>query len=139
MNSATIYLPLSTWVNVRCFTNAGFLQQVIIIEENGANHTVTGNGEHDAPMPNGNFSIQTPATSKKPLGYAVTVTANSSQDGGRTWQPSSVSQGSCSVMYYSLAMVVSEDYIDNDWNDSVAQFTWWVPPTGRSAPRKQLS
>jgi hypothetical protein len=32
-------------------------------------------------------------------------------------------------------MVISEDYVDLDWNDAVAQFSWWVPPSARSQQR----
>jgi hypothetical protein len=35
-------------------------------------------------------------------------------------------------MSYSIAMVVSEDYLDNDWNDAVVQFSWWLPPSARN-------
>ena len=133
-NVATIYLPLSTYVSVACFTNAGFNQRVTITPEVGAAKVLVGSGEHNAPMPNGAFSITTPATSVNPLGFKVTVAVEASQPNGQ-WAPSQVSQGSCSVMYYSLAMVVSEDYVDNDWNDAVAEFSWWIPPATRSATR----
>ncbi len=35
-------------------------------------------------------------------------------------------------MYYNLILVVSEDYIDNDWNDAAVTLTWWVPSQTRS-------
>lgn len=127
--STNIYLPLNTYVSVRAFTNAAFLQQVTILQEDGTQTVLTGSGEHDTPMPNGDFAIQTPGSSTNPMGYKITVSVQS--DHGGTWVPSSVSQGSCSVMYYHLAMVVSEDYLDQDWNDAVVQFTWWVPPDAR--------
>lgn len=133
-DTISIYLPVNTYVSVRSFTNAAYIQKVTITQENGTTTVVQGNGEHDTPIPNGNFSIQTPPTSQSPLGYRVTVQVQSSPDGGRTWNPSQVSSGSCSVMYYYLAMVVSEDYIDQDWNDASVQFTWWIPPTLRQAP-----
>ena len=82
-------------------------------------------------MPNGNFSITTPDHSSNPLGYRVTVQIESSNEGGQ-YQPSQVFSGSCGVMYYSLVLVVSEDYVDDDWNDAVVQFTWWTPPTLRN-------
>ena len=129
-NIATIYLPLNTYAMVRCVTNAAFRQQITITPETGSPTVVTGSGEHDAPVPNGTFAIQTPGSSTNPLGYKVTV-AVQSDNGSGGWTPSQVSQGSCSVMYYNLAMVVSEDYVDNDWNDAVVQFTWWTPPSAR--------
>ena len=130
-SSISIYLPTSTYVNVRSFTNAGFTQRVTLTEEDGTQHQYTGSGEHDTPMTNGSFAITTPATSQSPLGYQVTVKVESYQSG--QWVGSSVSSGSCSVMYYYLAMVVSEDYLDQDWNDTSVQFTWWIPPNARNA------
>lgn len=128
-STLSIYLPLNTYVSVRSFTNAGFLQRVTMLEENGTQHQYQGSGEHDTPMAGGAFAIQTPGTSKSPMGYQVSV--NIDAYNGSSWQPSSISQGSCSVMYYYLAMIVSEDYIDNDWNDCAVQFTWWQPPNMR--------
>lgn len=130
-NIATVYLPLNTFVSVAAFTNAGFNQRVTITPETGSPTVLVGSGEHNKPMPNGNYSINTPASSSSPLGYKITVAVESYQPSG-TWAPSQVSQGSCSVMYYSLALVVSEDYVDNDWNDAVVQFTWWLPPSTRA-------
>ena len=133
-NIATIYLPLNTYVSVQCFTNAGFNQRVTITPEVGTATVLVGNGEHNAPMPNGTFSINTPGTSINQLGFRVTVAIESFQPNGQ-WAPSQVSQGSCSVMYYSLSMVTSEDFTDNDWNDAVAQFSWWAPPSTRPQER----
>ena len=130
--TAVIYVPLNTWVNVRAFTNAGFNQRVTITPETGSATVLTGSGEHDAPMPNGSFHYNTPSSSSSPLGYRISVNIESQQPNG-SWQPSQVSQGSCGVMYYQLVMIVSEDYVDQDWNDAVVQFTWWIPPTVRNA------
>jgi hypothetical protein len=135
-NTATVYLPLSTFVSVACLTNASFSQRVTITPETGSPTVLTGSGEHNAPMPGGSFSLTTPATSQSPLGYRMVVSVQSQQPNGQ-WAPSQVSQGSCSVMYFSLAMVVSEDYVDQDWNDAVVQFSWWIPPSARSAERAE--
>lgn len=129
-DNVVIYLPLSTYINVLGFTNASFLQQVTIVEENGTSHTMTGSGEHNTPMQNGSFGIQTPATSSNPMGYTVTVTIESQSSG--TWNPSNVTSGKTSLMYYNIALVVSEDDTDQDWNDAVVQFCWWTAPEMRS-------
>lgn len=129
-DNVVIYLPLNTYVNVQGFTNAAFPQQVTIVEESGTSHIMTGSGEHDTPMQNGVFAIQTPASSSNPMGYAVTVTIES-QSGG-AWNPSNVTSGKTSLMYYNMALVVSEDYTDQDWNDAVVQFSWWTPPNMRN-------
>lgn len=129
-NTATVYLPVSTWVHIRAVTNAAFTQRVTIAFEDGSRQVLVGAGEHDAPMPKGDFSITTPPKATSPLGYRIVVTVET-QVGGN-WQPSMVSEGECSVMYYHLAMVVSEDSVDQDWNDAVVMFSWWVPPSARS-------
>ncbi|MCG8370345.1 MAG: fucose-binding lectin II [Proteobacteria bacterium] len=125
-DSVTVYLPLNTYVSVSGFTNAAFPQQATVVQEDGSQTVMSGSGEHNTPMKNGAFSIQTPASSSSPAGYKVTVTIESQQGG--TWQPSKVISGKISVMYYNTAVVVSEDYQDQDWNDAVVQFVWWTPP-----------
>ena len=126
---ANVYLPLNTYVNVRAFTNAAFLQQVTIAQESGDKTVLTGSGEHDTPMPDDAFAIQTPGSSNDPAGYLVSVAVDSRQSG--SWQPSRVISGMVSVMYYNCALVVSEDFQDADWNDAVVQFSWWSPPANR--------
>jgi hypothetical protein len=127
MASTTVYLPFSTWVNVRCVTNAAFQQRATLVEQNGTQHQATGSGEHDAPMQNGTFVIQTPSSGSSPNGYTVAVSVDTNQNGA--WQPSAVLQGGAQVMYYNVKMVTSEDSIDNDWNDTVVFFTWYTPPS----------
>ena len=128
-DNVSIYLPLNTYINVRGFTNAAFMQQVTIIDENNNTHVMTGSGEHDAPMQNGSYAFTTPSTAKSPMGFQLSVTVLSQQNG--QWTPSQVISGKTSLMYYNLALVVSEDYNDNDWNDAVVQFSWWTPPSLR--------
>lgn len=131
--SVVLYLPLNTYINVRGFTNAAFEQQVTIIDERGDSHVMSGTGEHDAPMQNGQYAFTTPTTSKLPAGFQLTVSVSTYQ-GGR-WISSEVTSGMTSIMYYNLAIVVSEDYTDNDWNDSVVQFSWWTSPEHRNLPK----
>lgn len=131
MDTVAFYLPVSTWVHVRAFVNAGFAQRVTITFEDGTSKVLTGSGEHDTPLPNGDFSLTTPATSRSPLGWRVTVNVQSNHNG--TWTPSSVMSGACSIQtYFSLQAVISEDYVDNDWNDTAVLFSWWTPPSARS-------
>lgn len=136
-DTINVYVPISSYISVRSFTNAGFTQRVTLTEENGTTHQYEGSGEHDTPMQGGNFGFTSPSSSQSPLGYRITVKVESYHDGA--WQPSSVSSGSCSVMYYYLSMVVSEDYIDQDWNDTSVQFTWWIPPTLREASQARAT
>ena len=76
-DSVVVYLPLNTYVSVRGFTDAAFLQQVTVQQEDGTKTVMTGSGEHEAPMQNGVFGIQTPGSSTNPAGYMVTVTVES--------------------------------------------------------------
>lgn len=127
---ATVYLPVSTWISVQAYTNASFTQRVTLSAEDGTTKVLTGSGERNTPMPNGTYGFMTPATSRSPLGWTVIVKVESSNSGGQ-YQPSQVMLGSCTVMYFTLSMVVSEDWVDQDWNDAVVQFSWWVPPSVR--------
>jgi hypothetical protein len=133
MNKLSIYLPLSTRVHIRAVTNAYYLQRVTLTPEGGAPIVFQGQGESDAPI--GDQWLQTPATSSSPKGFRMDVQVDNSTDGGWTWVPSQVGAGSCGVLYYNLIMVVSEDNVDQDWNDGVVCFTWWVQPTARAAQR----
>lgn len=129
---ATVYLPVSTWISVQAYTNAAFAQRVTITGEDGKDKVLTGSGEHNTPMPGGTYGFTTPPASRSPLGWSVVVRVESSGSGGE-YRPSQVMLGSCTVMYYTMSLVVSEDYVDGDWNDAVVQFSWWVPPTLRDA------
>ncbi len=135
-NTTIVYLPFSMWVNVHVFTNARFQQRVTIAPEGGKPIAFTGSGEQDHPI--GQTGIQTPASGKQSLGFPVAVTVESNHGG--TWAPSAVAQSPpCLGWYYNLVMVVSEDYEDGDWNDSVALLTWWLPPKQRTVPEAMRS
>jgi hypothetical protein len=63
--------------------------------------------------------LQIPAGGSSPRGCKVRVAINTWD--GREWTPSSVMQASDTIMYYEATLVVSEDSIDNDWNDAVSR------------------
>jgi len=130
-NVQTVYLPLSSAVYLYVYTNAAFTQQVTITPSDASPIVYQGSGEGMTLI--GQRVIQTPASSSNPRGYPVTVSVQTQQGG--QWVPSSTMQGSSGIMYYQTVMVVSEDYVDQDWNDSVTQFCWWVPPTARPQGR----
>lgn len=121
--SATLYLPLSTSVYVRSYTNAAFTQRVTLVEESGTRHQYQGSGEGNTPMAGGSFTIRTPGSASDPRGYAVTATVESYYQG--SWKPSAVISGPCQVMTYNQQTLVSEDYLDDDWNDTLVQLCWW--------------
>lgn len=135
MDSTVVYLPFNTRIAIRAFTNAAFAQRVTLAPETGDPIVWTGSGEGDTPI--GNTSLVTPGQGRNPRGYQVTVTVETNP--GTGWQPSSVGQGGASIMYYTLTMVVSEDYVDQDWNDAVVTFSWWVPPSTRTLPDFDLA
>jgi hypothetical protein len=135
MNSTVVYLPFSTAVNVRVFSNAYYNQRVTLTPESGNPTVYTGAGEHDHPL--GNTIINTPASGASPRGYQVKVTVDTYYNG--SWHPSSVAQGACGIMYYNMTLVISEDYVDQDWNDSGVTFTWWLPPSTRSLDDFQIT
>lgn len=123
-SSVTILLPYSTAVVVQSFTNAAYMQRVTIQPQGGQPIVFTGTGYYDTPI--GQQTINTPAGSGS--GYPVVVNVDHSQDGGASWQPSQVDWVDCQVMYYALATVVSEDAMNNTWDDATTYFTWTEPP-----------
>ncbi len=127
--TVNVYLPLNTYVSIYGFTNAGYSQQVTLTEESGSTHVLTGQGEHNTPMNPPTLAIQTPPTSNNPgMGYQITVKIEHFVG---SWQPSKVISGRVSVMYFNEIVVVSEDSVDEDFNDAVVQFAWWTPPPFR--------
>ena len=56
--------------------------------------------------------------------FAVTITIMNSPDGGSHWNPSDVYTDSCSVEAFNLTVVVSEDLVDEDYNDAVCLISW---------------
>ena len=135
MDSTVVYLPFKTTVNVHAFTNAAYRQQITFTPESGSTiGPFTGLGENDTPIGQGQFI--TPSSGKSSRGFQVTVTTMSNDGSG--WQPSQVGQAACAVWYYSVILVVSEDFVDQDWNDAVAMFSWWAPPSQRQAPEVSM-
>lgn len=134
MDSTQVILPFSTSVSVQAFTNAAFGQQITITPESGAPTVFTGSGEGQTPI--GTTGIKTPSSGSNPSGFVVNVTVDSNSGGG--WQPSAINQCSFTCWYYNGTMVVSEDYLDNDWNDGLCLFSWWTSPAARQAPEVSL-
>jgi hypothetical protein len=105
-------------VVVKCFANASNVQQVTVAVPGIAQPMVfQGNGENNA-------SIGSQPFTTGPTGPAITVTINSSPDGGTTWNPSDVYTGSCSIQAYNLTVIVTEDSVDQDYNDAVCMVSW---------------
>jgi Fucose-binding lectin II (PA-IIL) len=128
-NAQTVLLPFSTAVIMRGYTNAAITQQVILAPESGTTTTWTGSGELDHPI--GTSVFNTPASGTSPRGFKMTVTMNIWVNGA--WRPTQMSMPMTStMMYYNLTLFVSEDLVDNDWNDAVVTLTWWTAPISRN-------
>lgn len=121
MDSMTIYLPGSTDIVVQGFTNAAYQQRITITPSAGSPVVFTGAGEGNHPI--GTMQFTTPPGPDVPL----VVSIASSQDGGHTWQPSDIYSDSCSVQALQVVVVVSEDLVDEDYNDAVCYVSWPQP------------
>lgn len=122
-----ITVPASTPVRIQAFTDAAYLQQVTITPPAGGNPIVwTGSGENETPI--GTVLVTTPSSPSGTVVYGVNV--QYSADGGRSWQPSSLLPGGTVIASFNLQVVLSEDHVDQDYNDAVVQFIWWQPLSG---------
>jgi hypothetical protein len=117
-DTATIYLPFATDVVVKGFTNAGLMQRITLAPETGSPIVFVGTGEQNTPIGRANFT--TPAGTGD---FTVVVTIENSQD-GNSWSPSDIYVGVCAVRSYNLAVVVSEDMVDEDYNDAICMLSW---------------
>lgn len=128
----TLYLPFATTVYIYGYTNAQFSQRIVATFENGNVLTMTGQGEGNVPTSPANSTLTTPSTGRHLNGYQVKV-AMSYQSGGN-WVASQMAGAGCQLGWTAATyMVVSEDWIDVDWNDAVLQFLWYNPPAVRNA------
>ena len=93
--SVTVLLPYQSAVVVQSFVNAAWAQRVTIAPQGGSPIVFSGSGYYDTPI--GQQTINTPAGTDS--GYPVAVNVDHSQDGGQTWQPSTVDWVDCQVMY----------------------------------------
>jgi hypothetical protein len=118
-SSTTIYLPLATDVVVKGFTNAADIQRITVTPSGGNPSVFQGTGEQNTPI--GSMHFTTPASGEQP---SVAIKIEYSGDGGNTWQPSDIFTDSCSIEAYQLVVVVSEDHVDEDYNDAVCIISW---------------
>ena len=118
--STTIVLPPSTPVYVTAFTNAAFLQRITVTPPSGAPIVWTGTGENNNQI--GQTYINTPGGTST---ISYQVNAENSSNNGASWNQSSLLPGGCTVGTMNIKVVLSEDHVDQDFNDSVVQFLWW--------------
>lgn len=122
--AVSILLPPSTQVFLAAFTNAAYIQRVTVTPPSGAGSPIVWQGSGEGNNPIGNQMLTTPGGSAN-LTYSVAM--DYSSDGGSTWQQSSMIPGGCVVASMNVKVVVSEDHVDQDYNDAVIQFMWWEP------------
>jgi hypothetical protein len=125
-----VYVPLSTDVVVKAYTNTPVMERVTVVPSGRPAMTFTGTGAGHTLI--GQSHLTTPATSGDPLGYCLTVSMQSSQDGGATWSDEDVFTDSCWVQSYNLTVVVSEDVTSDGYNDASLFVSWPQQPGGGS-------
>lgn len=132
-----LYLPFATTVYIYGYTNAAYSQKIVATLENGNVITMTGQGEGNLPTSPPKAVITTPSTSSHLNGFQVKVEIFYQQQG--QWVPSQTTGAGCSLgLSAATYLVVSEDWIDRDWNDAVLQFLWYNPPSVRRAAHAEL-
>ncbi len=122
--ASSITLPPSTAVYSTGFTNAAYLQRITITPPSGGGSAWSwqGNGEGEHII--GTKSFTTPGGNQN---LVYQVDCQYSSDGGSTWNESSLFPGGCIVGSMNMRVMLSEDHVDQDFNDAVAQFVWWEP------------
>jgi hypothetical protein len=118
-NSVTLYLPPGTDVIFKGFANSVNLQRITITPPSGSPIVFTGLGEENALIGKEHFT--TPPGEEE---VAITVNIENSLNDGQTWQPSDVYSDACYMQAYHLAIIVSEDLQDEDFNDAVCFVSW---------------
>lgn len=124
--ATTVLLPPGKKIYLTVFTDAAYLQKITVTPPAGAGnpYTVQGSGENNHVIGSENFT--TPSGTQN-LSYEVNI-VYSSNNGG-SWNQSSLISGETVVGSMNMQIVLSEDHVDNDYNDCVAQFVWWEPIT----------
>jgi Fucose-binding lectin II (PA-IIL) len=118
----SLKLPPSSLVSVQGYANSANLQRVTISRDGAQPVVFEGAGHDDTPI--GDAAIQAP-----PNGELITLTVESSLDGGGTWRASQVDMTECQIMYYALAVIVSEDSSEDTWRSATTYVSWTQPPS----------
>jgi hypothetical protein len=122
MGAVTVYLPLAVDTVMKGFTNASYQQRITITPPSPSQPIVfIGSSEGNKQIGSAHFT--TPGSWPDPLGYPIDVKLEYSTGAGN-WNSSDIFTGSCTIQAYNLTVVVPEDGIDGDWNDSVCMISW---------------
>jgi len=118
-----INLPANLAISVNAFTNAMYSQR-LVVTPNNYNGLLqwSGSGEGNAPI-----ATNAPFTVPGNSGVVQTLVSIDYSEDGSNWGHSNISPPSqCAVRRFNQVIFVSEDSIDNDWNDMTALFSWWT-------------
>jgi hypothetical protein len=114
----TIYVPAVTDVVVKAFANAAYLQRIRLQVPEQEPVVLQGAGEENALIGRSHF------TTAAGDDVEITVTIEHSTDGGSTWQASEMFFETCYVQAYHMAVIVTEDFKDQDYNDAICIISW---------------
>lgn len=118
-SEVSVYLPPSTDVVVKGFANTTHLERITVRPPSGNTVVFEGTGAPNKPIGRSHFT--TPASGQP---VAVAISVEHSHDGGATWSSSELFTDGCSVHTYHLAVVVSEDDVDQDYSEAVCMVSW---------------
>jgi hypothetical protein len=121
-NKVTVYVPTSKDVVIKGFTNAAYQQRITLDTEGIGRTMLRGSGEKNTPI--GTVHFTTPADGGPDGKITIEVTVDYSPDGGKTWRPSDVYTDTCTIQAFNLIMIVSEDMVDQDYNDAICMISW---------------
>ncbi|MFF7705572.1 hypothetical protein [Streptomyces lydicus] len=129
--SETVWIPARRDVEVRAFTNAWYHQYATLRfsrpEQPFDTCSFEYQGEGNKAMWGGGLnSSGIRWVAQHSQRYKIETTTQYSKNGSKynhQTMPASRTLG-----LFNISMVLLEDDIDKDWNDSVVQFTWWTPP-----------
>lgn len=137
--NATVSFVGGAPVYVQALANAAFTQSIVITPQGQSNSaTFSGSGSNNTNLPlttegfltagssGGQANFTPSGNSSNNSFYNVTISANgtASTIEANSFQLTSPAGGTLAV-----AIVVSEDYTDNDYNDGVAVFMQWLKPS----------
>lgn len=121
-NTVSVVVPTSKDVVVKGFTNAAYTQRITLKVEGVGSYVLTGSGENNHPIGTRHFT--TPSEGGPDGAISIDVTVEYSPDGGGKWQAPDVYTDSCTVQAYNMIIAVSEDRVDQDYNDAICMISW---------------
>lgn len=119
INVVTVYVPASTDVIVKGFSNSDNIQRITVTPPGRDPIVLSGHGQNNMIM--GRDWFTSPAA-EGPVGVGVSL--EFSPDSGATWVQPNVFADGCTVHAYNLTVVVAEDMIDEEYNDAICMLSW---------------